>query len=168
MGRTTSDKKGKTVILRINRELDEKLKKESAEEELSVSEYCRRILEGKKECNTELQGIETLKEENTVLQNRIKELESKGVIQNTDGFPQLMNADTYRDIENMCRLSGLTFTNFMNHIQRLFNDGYIYIEGVAVKTKGDYDLSYLLDACHRANVDPQEMINKLANSLVRR
>ena len=48
MGRTTSDKKGKTVILRINRELDEKLKKESAEEELSVSEYCRRILEGKK------------------------------------------------------------------------------------------------------------------------
>lgn len=96
----------------------------------------------------------------------IKSIPKITSVKDSDRLP--MSEETYRDIENMCRLSGLTFANFMNYIQRLFNDGYIYIEGVAVKTKGDYDLSYLLDACHRANVDPQEMINKLANSLVRR
>lgn len=80
----------------------------------------------------------------------------------------VMSEETKAEIEQMCRVSGLTLTRFMEYIKELFEEGKIYIEGLTVKTKGDYDLRYLLDVCHRLNVDPQEMINKLANSLVRR
>lgn len=166
MARTTNDKKGNTVILRINAELHERLKAESEREEKSISEYIRGILSSEIKCNTELRDIETLKAENCVLQNKLKEIE--GRVSKSEGVPQIMSEDTYRDLEEMCKLSGLTFDKFMDYIRRLFNDGKIYIEGIAVKTKGDYDLEYLVDICHRVNVDPQEMINKLANSLVRR
>ena len=166
MARTTNDKKGNTVILRINAELHERLKAESEREEKSISEYIRGILSSETKCNTELRDIETLRAENCVLQNKLKEIE--GRVSKNEGVPQIMSEDTYRDLEQMCKLSGLTFDKFMDYIRRLFNDGRIYIEGIAVKTRGEYDLDYLVDVCHRINVDPQEMINKLANNLVRR
>lgn len=103
-----------------------------------------------------------------VPQEKEKKAEGCTPKQRDEGVPQIMSEETYRDLEQMCKLSGLTFDKFMDYIRRLFNDGKIYIEGIAVKTKGDYDLEYLVDICHRVNVDPQEMINKLANSLVRR
>lgn len=95
---------------------------------------------------------------------------AKGVpqVKEDEGVPKLMSEETYKDLENMCRLSGFTLARFMDKVRELFNDGHIYIEGLTLKTRGDYDLSYLIDVCHRANVDPQEMINKLANNLVRR
>lgn len=149
MGRPTEEKKDRTIKLRISDELYERLERES---EGNMSGYVRGILSGENSAE-----IKRLKAE-------IAELRSA-----PQGDNQLpISEETYKDLENMCRLSGLTFANFMNYIRRLFNDGYIYIEGVSVKTKGEYNLSYLLEACHRANVDPQEMINKLANSLVRR
>lgn len=162
MARTTDDRKGKTVILRINDELHERLKAESEKEEKSISEYIRGILSSETKCNTELRDIENLRAENCVLQNRIKELAG------AKGVSQIMSEETYKDLEQMCRLSGLTIDRFMDYIRRLFNDGRIYIEGIAVKTRGEYDLSQLTDVCHRLNVDPQEMINRLANNLVRR
>lgn len=82
--------------------------------------------------------------------------------------PQIMSEETRADLEQMCRVSGLTLGRFMEYIRVLFNDGKIYVDGLTVKTRGDYDLRYLVDVCHRLNIDPQEMINKLANSLVRR
>lgn len=96
--------------------------------------------------------------------------EAKGVpqVKEDEDVPKLMSEETYKDLSNMCRLGGFTFERFMERIRELFNDGHIYIEGLTLKTRGDYDLSYLIDVCHRANVDPQEMINKLANNLVRR
>lgn len=168
MARTTNDKKGNTVILRINAELHERLKAESEREEKSISEYIRGILSSEIKCNTELREIETLKAENCVLQNKLKEIEGRTSSRENEGVPKIMSEDTYNDIDGMCKASGLTFDKFMDYIRRLFNDGKIYVEGIAVKTKGDYDLEYLVDICHRVNVDPQEMINKLANSLVRR
>lgn len=81
---------------------------------------------------------------------------------------QIMSEETRADLEQMCRVSGLTLGRFMEYIRVLFNDGKIYVDGLTVKTRGDYDLRYLVDVCHRLNIDPQEMINKLANSLVRR
>ena len=85
-----------------------------------------------------------------------------------EGVPQTINEDTLAALEGMCRPSGITLRSFMDRIRDMFNDGDIYVDGITLKTKGECDLRYLLEACHRANVDPQEMINKLANSLVRR
>lgn len=162
MARTTSDKKGNTVILRINEELNEKLKRESAGEGVSVSEYCRRVLSGETKCNTELGDIETLRSENSVLQKRIKELEG------SKPTSDYVSDETRKDIERMCHLSGASTVYFNDEVCRLFNEGKIEFDCMKLKSKGEYDLSYLLDVCHRINADPQEMINKLANSLVRR
>lgn len=149
MARTTSDKKGRTVILRINAELDERLKRESEAEGISLSEYCRRVLNG--ECNTE-------------------EIKGKGsnVIQKEPEYTGYVRDTTRKDIEKMCHLCGVSTEYFFDEVCRLFNEGKIEFECMKLKSKGEYDLGYLLDVCHRANVDPQEMINKLANSLVRR
>lgn len=96
--------------------------------------------------------------------------EAKGVpqVKEDEGVPKIMSEETYKDLENMCRLSGFTLARFMDKVRELFNNGDIYVDGLTIRTRGEYDLSYLIDVCHRANVDPQEMINKLANNLVRR
>lgn len=163
MGRPTNEKKDRTIKLRISEELYEKLERES---EGNISGYVRGVLSGETKCNTELRDIETLKAENCVLQNKLKEIE--GRVSKSEGVPQIMSEETYRDLEQMCKASAIPIDKFMDYIRRLFNDGRIYIEGIAVKTRGEYDLDYLVDVCHRINVDPQEMINKLANNLVRR
>lgn len=75
--------------------------------------------------------------------------------------------ETYQGIEQRCRLSGLTIGRFMDYIEEMLEDGRIYIDGLTVKTRGDYDLKELVDMCHRVNVDPQEMINRLAAGLKR-
>ena len=84
------------------------------------------------------------------------------------GVPQLMNENTQRDIEKMCELSEISTGLFFDEVCRLFNEGKIEVEKHGLRSRGEYDLGYLEDVCHRLNVDPQEMINKLANSLVRR
>lgn len=194
MGRPTEEKKDRTIKLRISDELYERLERES---EGNMSGYVRGILSGENSAEIKrlkAEIAELRKEKSAPQRDRwpdIRNVLKTRCIEGADtafdkelwglvkivpenwrpsqGDNQLpISEETYKDLENMCRLSGLTFANFMNYIRRLFNDGYIYIEGVSVKTKGEYNLSYLLEACHRANVDPQEMINKLANSLVRR
>lgn len=91
---------------------------------------------------------------------------SEGIEPREEGDVSL-TGETYREINQMCRVKGLTFERFMDYIRGLFSDGRIYIEGVTVKTKGEYDLDGLKEACRRVNVNPQEMINKLAASLNR-
>lgn len=146
MGRPTDEKKEKTVKLRISGELYEEIERRGD----NISETIRSLIRD---------GM------NYVPQKKV-ESEQNSVPQNTS--QGIMSEETYRDLEQMCRASHMTVSDFMEHIRELFNDGRIYVEGFEVKTKGEYDLGYLLDVCHRANVDPQEMINKLANSLVRR
>ena len=107
------------------------------ESEGNMSEYVRGILSGK---------------------NKGKDERPKGV-----EIPE----GTYRNLEEMCMASGLTMGRFMEYVKNLFHEGKIYIDGLTVKTKGEYDLAYLIESCHRVNVDPQEMINKLAASLNR-
>ena len=154
MGRPTNEKKDRTIKLRVSDELYERLERES---EGNMSGYVREILS-----SGNSKEEERLRAENKALKDRIEELPKTGDV------PKLMSEETYKDLSDMCRLGGFTFERFMERIRELFNDGHIYIEGLTLKTRGDYDLSYLIDVCHRANVDPQEMINKLANNLVRR
>ena len=78
-----------------------------------------------------------------------------------------LSGGVYREINQMCRLNGLTFERFMEYIRALFASGSIYVEGLTVRTRGEYDLEGLKEVCHRVNVDPQEMINKLVSSLRR-
>ena len=165
MGRPTEEKKDKTIKLRLSEELYERLEKES---EGNMSGYVRRILSG--DSKAKVEADKRLKEENEALKTQIKELSERvvSVPQNDNATQTIMSEATYRDLSNMCQLSGLTFERFMDRVRELFNDGSIYVDGITIKTKGDYDLSYLVEMCHRVNVDPQEMIDKLANSLVRR
>ena len=165
MGRPTEEKKDRTIKLRLSEELYERLEKES---EGNMSGYVRRILSG--DSKAKVEADKRLKEENEALKTQIKELSERVVsVSHKENVTQtIMSEATYRDLNNMCQLSGLTFERFMDRVRELFNDGSIYVDGITIKTKGDYDLSYLTDMCHRVNVNPQEMIDKLANSLVRR
>ena len=140
MGRTTTEKKGNTVILRISDDLKREIEDYSKASGQSVSEYIREILQDsitKKSAR-----------KNSVIQNK-------------------MDEGRYNDLERMCELSGLTVDKFMGYIVDYFNNGQIYIEGIAVRTRGRYDTRGLEEACHRVNVDPQEMIDRLSRSLMR-
>lgn len=138
MGRPTEEKKNCTIIVRVSPDLKESLEQRALANDVKLSDYIRTCLE------------ENKPHTNHVLQNDI------------------MSETTYNDISDMCNKSMISTKGFFDRICELFNDGHIYLDGVTIKTRGEYDLGYLLDVCHRANVDPQEMINKLANSLVRR
>lgn len=156
MGRTTTEKKGNTVILRISDELKGQLEEGAKKEEVSVSEYIRGILESKKgsggKCNTK----KSEPAENNVIQK-----EQKGALQED------LDEKRYKDLERMCQLSGLSIGKFMEYIIGYFNSGRIYIDGIVVKTKGKYDTLELEEVCHRVNADPQEMIDRLTKSLMR-
>lgn len=136
MGRTTEDRKGHTIILRVNEGLYGELKRYSEREEKTLSEYTREILTDKF-CGT------------------------KPVLQ------KLMSEETQRDIESMCHLSGLSMQKFFDSIDELFNEGYIFVEGLTVKTKGKYDLRRLEDLCHRNNLDVQDVLDKVVNRLIK-
>lgn len=84
-----------------------------------------------------------------------------------EGTPLEMPEKDYKDLESMCRVSGMTIGQFMGYVYGLFNDGKIYIDGTRVKTRGECDLRELEEMCHRFNADPQDMIDKLVKSLTR-
>ena len=69
--------------------------------------------------------------------------------------------------ESILTGSGLTTEKFMEYIERYFNEGKIYIDGIHVKTRGEYDTRELEEVCYRLNADPQEMIDRLTKSLMR-
>lgn len=70
-----------------------------------------------------------------------------------------------RGIEQICKENGISYRRFMEEIEGLYKDGHIYLEGLRVRTKGECNLRELLEICYRLNVDPQEMIDRLARSL---
>ena len=169
MGRPTSERKGKVVIVRISDDLHERLKRESENENVSLSEYAREILDGGKICNTKNTEIENLKSENNVLQNEIERLkrEKEGnVIQNSENVLG-MDEKHLIDLTKMCERVGMSLGRFMEYVYELFSDGKIYIDGTVIKTRGECDLRELEEMCHRFNADPQDMIDKLVKSLTR-
>ena len=137
MGRTTENKKDSTLIVRISPELKGNLEKQAARADKKLSDYVRECLE-----------------ENNESRNNV--IQAKGI-----------NESTLREIQDMCYASGIPTEKFFDRICELFKDGMICIEGVQIHTKGKYSTSMLEDVCHRANVDPQEMIDKLTKSLMR-
>ena len=158
MGRTTEKKKEKTVILRLDGELYELVKGGAEGEGKNLSEYIREILSRAGD------------QKNAGKHNVIQKTNPKGensVIQNMVSVESMMDEGLYKDLDQMCRLSGLTIGRFMEYIRDMFEEGKIYIEGVQVKVKGEYELRGLIDICYRMNVDPQDMIDKLVRSLQR-
>ena len=135
MGRTTDEKKGHTIILRVTEDLYGELKRNSELEGVGLSEYTREIL------------LEKLLKKNNVIHP--------------------IDEECMKDLEKMCQVSGITVERFLEKVRELFNDGFIYMDGYTIKTKGKYDLSRLEDICHRGNLDVQDVIDKLVSRMTR-
>ena len=93
-----------------------------------------------------------------------KLIEGRGTPQESQ---KVMSDDTYRELEDMCFKSGLTTEKFFERVCELFNEGKICVDGIQIKTMGEYDTRKLEEVCHRINADPQEMIDRLTKSLMR-
>ena len=135
MGRTTLEKQGHTIILRVTEDLYGELKRNSELENVGLSEYTREIL------------LEKLLKKDSVIHS--------------------IDEECMKDLEKMCQVSGVTVERFLERVRELFNDGYIYMDGLTIKTKGKYDLSRLEDICHRGNLDVQDVIDKLVSRMTR-
>lgn len=79
----------------------------------------------------------------------------------------IMSEETYKDLEDMCRKSGVSLEVFFDRIRELWNEGRIYTEGFLIECRGGYDLKELEETCHRANVNVQDMIDRLSKSMLR-
>ena len=193
MGRPTSERKEKTVKLRVSEEMYSEIEGYGDNISESIRELIRNgmgvkkhgeIPEGEnvpqKEVNEWKAALlwrckggaeEFLKksrwEEVTIISNSDYEKITKnsGIVpQNMiEGMPE----KDYKDLESMCKASYMTVGQFMESVYRLFSDGKIYIDGTVIKTRGECDLRALEDMCHRFNADPQDMIDKLVKSLTR-
>lgn len=190
MGRPTTEKKEKTVKLRVSEELYGEIEKCGDNISESIRELIRAGL-----------GIEKhgeIPEGNFVPQKEVNEWEAalkgrcKGdadeffgrhmwnritvltneeyekITKSGEIVPQnIMKESTYRELEDMCIKSGFSTERFFDRVCEMFNDGNIYVDGLNIETKGKFDTSELEDMCHRMNTDPQDMIDKLTKSLMR-
>lgn len=82
-----------------------------------------------------------------------------------ENMPDLMDIAVEKDLAKMCELCGISTHDFFRDVDELFNDGKLEIENGKVKSRGEYNLRYFLETCHKANVRPQEMIDKFTRSL---
>lgn len=162
MARPTNDKKDYTVIVRINSEIKGYLEEESKKNGESISRYVRELIESERLCNTK-KTDKKIKQGSNVIQNQEEKIQSGGnnVIQN------IMREETYKDLEDMCRKSGVSIEVFFDRIRELWNEGRIYTEGFLIDCRGGYDLKELEETCHRANVNVQDMIDRLSKSMLR-
>lgn len=142
MGRPTSDRKTKTLIIRINDETRESLESKASEEGKTLSDYARDILIGGKQKNNVIQ-------------------------KNTEFRQDLMDRAVERDIGEMCKLSGISTHDFYRGICELFTDGQIGIDEGRVRSFGEYDLRDFESVCYRLHQRPKEMLEKLTRSLER-
>ena len=140
MGRPTEERKGKTIKLRITEEMYEDLESRG-----SISSVVREMIED---------GLSNVPQKDRVLNYRSDE-----------NVPQKSEAE--EEIIKMCQVSGFTTERFYERVRDLFNDGFIYVDGLTIKTKGKYDLSRLEDICHRGNLDVQDVIDKLVSRMTR-
>ena len=193
MGRPTSERKEKTVKLRVSEEMYSEIEGYGDNISESIRELIRNGMGVKKrgeipesenvpqkevnEWKTALLGRckgeadeflgRNMLDYVTIISNSdyVKLSEKGGIVpQNTiEG----MSEKDYKDLESMCKASYMTVGQFMESVYRLFNDGKIYIDGTVIKTRGECDLRALEDMCHRFNADPQDMIDKLVKSLIR-
>lgn len=187
MGRPTEELKDRTVKLRLSKELYEEVEKNGVNMSESIRNLIRvglkkhgKIQSGGNVPQNEEEGLKAALLLRCTDKSR-KIFEESGwseirVVTNEEyaergkNVPQNLleiGEEKYSDLENMCRVSGMSVGRFMEYVYRLFSEGKIYIDGYVVKTKGECDVSELEEVCHRINVDPQEMIDKLAKGLLR-
>lgn len=87
-----------------------------------------------------------------------------------EGTPRrqdLMDKAVEDDINQMCRLSGISTHDFYRGVSELWSAGKLEIEGEKVKSNGEYDVKHFEEVCYRAHIGPQEAIDKLTRSLER-
>lgn len=183
MGRPTDEKKDRTVKLRISEEMYADI--EGCGE--NISETIREMIRGGLEKHGKIQsGVNVPQKGENELKAALllrctknaREIfekcdwEGVTVISNAEreSVPQNplgMDGEHYGDLMRMCEISGMSVGRFMEYVYRLFSDGKIYIDGFVVKTRGSCDVRELEDICHRVNVDPQDMIDRLVKGLLR-
>lgn len=155
MGRPTEERKGKTIKLRITDEMYEDLEKRG-----SISSVVREMIED---------GLNNVPHKDRVLNYRADEIvpqnSEKEKSESENYVPQKSKAE--EEIIKMCQVSGISPERFYERVKELFEDGYIYIDGLTIKTKGKYDMSRIEEICHRNNLDVQDVIDKLVSRLTR-
>lgn len=92
---------------------------------------------------------------------------TKSVYQGTPRRQDLMDKAVEDDINQMCRLTGISTHDFYRGVSELWSAGKLEIEGEKVRSNGEYDVKHFEEACYRAHIGPQEAIDKLTRSLER-
>lgn len=151
MGRPTTERKDRVVKLRISEELYRKIEKGNVSE--NVRELIKRGLEG---YVPQKEGVKK--------HGEIQKKEDEG-----SKVPQyredLMDRAVQREIKSMCKGSGISEHDFYRGVMELWDSGKIYVEYGEVKCKGQWDMEEFEEACHRVNVYPQTMIDKIVKGL---
>lgn len=180
MGRPTDEKKDRTIKIRLSEEMYEAVEKRGG----NLSETLRNLIregimprkEGTKkplenDYLSRLEGICRYKAEEKLKAKKIEELRliPETELKRLEETPRsgFMSSSTQRELEDMCRISGIETSYFMERVKDLFKDGRIYIEGLRVNCRGEYDLRTLENLCHRGNIDVQDMIDKIVKSMLR-
>ena len=136
MPRTTTDKKSKTIILRINDECREYIEKEAQKEDINVSEYLRRQIEDIK----------------------------SGMLRKSQNVMDDYTADEFKSMCVACRIDT---KSFFRQTQKLFNDGLITVDCGIVNVHGKIDSSSFEEACERTNQDPQYIIDRVTEKILK-
>lgn len=144
MSRPTNERKDKTVKFRISEDMYKELESRGD----NLSETIREIL--KENVPQKKQDIES-----NVPQNKKND---------TYEDNPLVSDETRRDIESMCIFFGMSTEEYFKRVCELMNDGYIRGDNGEIKTydSDGIEMERFKDACHTANRDVQEMIDKCA------
>lgn len=189
MGRPTTEKKDKTVKLRISEEMYESLGGGNVSEkirELIRGGVIKRgeILKGEYVPQKELSRLyvsihgvcegnakdylESIERSDWSKVRIIPEAAYKKVLNDGNNVPQntdLMDKAVEKDLVDMCRLSGISTHDFFRGVCELWNDGEIGIDGEKVRSLGHYNIERFVELCHIMNIKPQETIDKITRSM---
>lgn len=189
MGRPTTERKDRTVKLRLSEEMYKSLGGGN------VSEKIRELIRGGVIKHGEIQKgeyvpqkvirklyasihgvcegnakdyLESIERSDWSKVRIIPETAYKKLLNEGGNVPQnsdLMDKAVEKDLVDMCKLSGISTHDFFRGVSELWNDGEIGIDGERVKSLGHYNIERLVELCHIMNINPQEAIDKITRSM---
>ena len=181
MARPTTEKKDKTVKLRISEEMYEELLRRGD----NVSETIRGMIRNvpQKVADNSVPHIDELQKrcvdeaEEYFKNGEYKEIK---IVTNAygieceravDNVPQKNGYEIpyaiYHDIDQMCGFFGIGIDDFFVELCKSMNAGTISYDKGVFRGKTDIDVERFMESCHRANKDAQKMINECAQMIER-
>lgn len=145
-----------TKTIRFCEEDKEKIEKLVREKGISFNRAVHELIEGNAGEGTPKKGY-----------RKIRENTKEG----DEGTPKeeyredLMDRAVQREIKSMCKGSGISEHDFYRGVMELWRKDKIYIEYGEVRCKGMWKMEEFEEACHRVNVYPQTMIDKIVKGL---